>query len=261
MKTTESIPEWFSEITYAEEEKTDYPKLLIYGAPGTGKTNFLFTTEKPFIIDLDGGLVTGKKYGGKTPSIFIKAPRTRNDRVPVYDRIIEIIVAARDRTGPFAENGELADRKTICLDGYTLLADALKKEILLNKGLSIESKAEYDTWATLAARLDNITELLKQVPMIFVGTAGKMEEKDEAFSLWTGYPDIVGGYRRDILYRFDEVYYFDASKKIGSKTVDYVAHTVPYRMYTAKTRVGLPPLISDPSWPKVQEALQKGPAQ
>jgi hypothetical protein len=158
---------------------------------------------------------------------------------------MDILSDARDKTGPFAADGPLADRETIVLDGYTALADSFMKEILLADGLDfINDKPQYDHWNALAARLDNITKLAQNIPYNFVATCGTKTEKDEQSGAWLGLPDIIGGYRNDIGYQYDEVYYFETKRarqtENAGKDLIYEAHTAKYRIFDAKSRLDVP---------------------
>lgn len=236
---------WYSDLMYTDDISVQYKRALVYGAMGSGKTRFALTWPDPFVIDVDNGLLTGRKL--HVPYKKISPPKDRRDRKKVFQLVIDILSDAKDRTGPFAPGGPLADRKTIVLDGYTALADSLMKEILLSDGLDfLNDKPQYDHWNFLAARLDNITKLAQEVPFNFVATCGTKTEKDEQSGSWLGLPDIIGGYRNDIGYQYDEVYYFETRRARQNdvtqpgKDLTYEAHTAKFRIFDAKSRLDIP---------------------
>lgn len=259
-------PSWFEDLTYTDDVSMQFMRALVYGPTGSGKTRFALTWPKPFVIDLDKGLLTGHHL--HVPSKKIFPPKDRRDRQRVYQTIVDILVEAQGRSGPFAEGGPLVDRETIILDGYTALADALMKEILITDGLNfLDEKPQYDHWNALANRLESITQLTTDLPFNFVATCGNKQDKDETTGAWIGLPDIIGGYRNDIGYRFDEFYYFEPRRarasdaKSGDKDLIYEAHTAKYKIFDAKSRLDLPATIVNPTFDflleKKEEALSR----
>lgn len=260
-KTT-SLPGWMDKLSFTDEIETRYMRALVYGPMGSGKTRFSLTWPSPFVIDVDHGLLTGRTQ--RVPSIPVYPPKDRKDKAKVYQTVMDILVDARDRSGPFATGEALSNCETIVLDGYTALADALMKEILLADGRDFtREKPEFDHWNSLAARLDNITQLSAMIPMNFVATCGNKLDKDEYTGGWVGLPDIIGGFRNDVGFRFDEVYYFEprrgkASDGVGKDDLVYEAHTAKYRIFDAKSRLGLPSTIVSPTYEKVRKLADNG---
>lgn len=251
-------PAWFEDLAYTDEVETGYMRALVYGPMGSGKTRFALTWPNPFVLDIDHGLLTGRKL--HVPSKRLFPPKDRKDRQRVFQSVMDVLTDARDRSGPFADGGPLADRETIVLDGYTALADALMKELLIGDGKDFtKEKPEYDHWNALSARLDNITQLSAMVPFNFVATCGNKLDKDEYTGGWVGLPDIIGGFRNDIGYRFDEVYYFEPRRGRSSEGGDlvYEAHTAKYRIFDAKSRLGLPTTIVDPTYELVHRLAKE----
>jgi len=259
--TPTPTPGWFDNLSYTDEIETKYARALVYGPMGSGKTRFSLTWPKPFVIDIDHGLLTGRKT--RTPSVALYPPKDRKDRNKVYQTVMDILIDARDRSGPFAPDEPLHDRETIVLDGYTSLADALMKEILILDGKDfIQEKPEYHHWNTLSAKLESITQVSAMIPFNFVGTCGNKLEKDEYTGGWIGLPDIIGGYRGDIGYRFDEVYYFEPRRGKTSDAAEkgslvYEAHTAKYRIFDAKSRLDLPSLIVNPTYDILHKLIQE----
>lgn len=254
--TPNTSPQWFNNLTYTDEIENAYMRALVYGPMGSGKTRFSLTWPKPFVIDIDHGLLTGRTQ--RVPSVTLYPPKDRRDRTKVYQTVVDILVDARDKSGPFASGQPLADRETIVLDGYTALADALMKEILVNSGRDfLREKPEYDQWNALAMQLDSITQLSAMLPFNFVATCGNKLDKDEYTGGWIGLPDIIGGFRNDIGYRFDEVYYFEPRRARGNDaangTLAYEMHTAKHRIFDAKSRLDLPSTIVNPTYDEVRK--------
>lgn len=256
--TLDNMPAWMKDVSYTNDADTHFLRALLYGEMGSGKTSLMLTFPSPFIIDVDHGLLTGKDF--PFPSVKVYPPKDRRDKDNVvYQKVMDILTDARHRTGPFAPDGPLADIKTIGLDGYTALAHALMKELLIKDGLDpISNRPEFEHWRYLLVKLQNITDLIEQVPFHVVATCGSKEEKDETTGAWMGKPEILGSYRDNIGYRFDEVYYLEprrskASDGKDAKGLIYEMHTARYKIYGAKSRFGLPSTIQDPTFQKIQQ--------
>jgi hypothetical protein len=72
--------------TFVPGEWTAYPKLLIYGASGAGKTRFASTAPKPLFADLEKGMASVQRQVGRWPveslsdlGALIKYLETEND--------------------------------------------------------------------------------------------------------------------------------------------------------------------------------------
>jgi hypothetical protein len=247
---------WMESLNYTDDVDSQYIRVLVYGPFGSGKTRFALTWPNPLVIDTDRGLLTGRKK--HIPAIRIPAPQNRKDRSKVFQKVLDILQDAKSKSGPFAEGGQFAHVETIVLDGYTALADALLKESLIETGKDFtKEKPEYDHWHILGARLDAITQIAKELPYHFVATCGTKVEKDEQSGSWLGLPDIVGGYRNDIGYRYDEIWYMESRRSRGTDTskgsLTYEMHTAKYRIFDAKTRLDLPNTIESPDWQNIEK--------
>lgn len=248
-----ALPSWMNDIIFTDDIETSFVRMLGYGPMGSGKTKFALSAPSPFVIDLDHGLLTGRKL--RVPYKSIHAPKDRRDRAAVYQTVIDILADAKDKTNGFAPGQPLGSIQTIVLDGYTALADALMKEILYRDGLDpLKDKPEYSHWNALGVRLQTITALSEQLPYNFIATCGNKAEKDQVTDTWIGLPDIIGSFRHDIGYRFDEVYYFEPRRGRmadgdGAKgSLIYEMHTAKYKIYDAKSRLDLPPTVVDPTF-------------
>jgi len=252
MANMENLPVWMSRLQMTNDITVPRIRALFYGPLGSGKTHLSLLFPNPLVLDFDQGLTTAKKLSRSIPSIPFFAPTTSRDRTKFYDELTAILDMAIKRQGPFQTGGAFASIETIILDGYTSMADTFLKEIMISSGKDakmIGSKAGYDEWGALGARLDSITTLSKQLPQSgyhLIGTCGVRQDKDETTGAYIGMADIVGGYRNDIGYQFDEVWYFEPKKSRDTDSgIDYQIHTVRYRNFDAKTRLGLPPTMTN----------------
>jgi hypothetical protein len=254
VKAPEKKAGWWDDIRYVDDmfTKTDKVRVLTYGLSGMGKTKFCGTFPKPFLISTDRGLRTLKAL--HRPGLEIK-----NDR-HLYRRIIDILIDARDKSGPFAEGGQLADVETIALDGYTELANVLIYNAVAygaKPRKPEENKPEFDEWNTLKVQLQTITRLSQDIPMNFVATCIARQDKDELSGGYLIMPDIQGSFRSEIQAKFDEVYYFTARhERVNNidQTI-YEAKTKPGRNYVAKSRDDIQGVIQNPTYDTLKKLL------
>lgn len=237
-KKDTDIVDWMKGIKWVNEEKGAYRRIMLYGSAGAGKTHFIGTCPKPFILDSDKGLMTLREKK------IQYLPLMRGEKV--YSTVIDAIKAARKREGIFK------DIETFAIDSLTSLADMLMIEVMRFPGgqgtpkSPITSKPEWDHYTAIAARMAEITKRCADLDMNVVFTCGVKLEKDDILGNFEGKPNIVGGYRDKVAHDFDEVYYMDTEGT--GKDVKYVLYTAKYRYFEAKSREGLEYQYKNPSY-------------
>ena len=255
---------------YGREEKPRGLLELVYGEFGSGKSTYCATAEKPLFLDTDRGDNVAMRASEHPYVIF----ETEN----LYQRIKSFLLDALNQKDVFdPEGGPYADRKTFCLDSWTKLNEGLLIELV---GASVleETRPDWDAYMRLKNRQVFLMGLIKEISykhgINFIVTALPVLEGDEAekmkrdekkasiksgFSTVRGMPNLVGGYKKIIGAVFDEVHYLETyTAASGTKRRLW---TVMHNDYLAKTRLGLPPSIEDPTFPLVmnlaKEALTK----
>lgn len=242
---------YIDSLRYVDETSSVYIRTLFYGESGVGKTRLVGTFPKPFVIDTDGGLRTLKEM-----HVPYKSYR-RGDR-KVYREILNILTDAAERKGPFAPDGPLGDRETMVIDGWTSLADVLLFEAMKGGvGVVVDpssAKPEWEHYGALKVRLQLISDKLSELEMHVATTCNVRLDRDEKTGGYVGQPDIVGGFRSEILRDFDEVYFLTAKRKRtdDKDVVEYRAYTRPYGYYVAKSRDDIPEdVIRNPTFEKL----------
>jgi len=215
--------------------------ILVWGAPGSGKTHFCGTAPKPFLINTDKGELTLNQQD--IPYILI------DGEMNVYDTIMAILDSARKKKDGF-ENIE-----TIILDSVWKLSDLLLEEI--KEESNNTGKANYDNWGNLLTRMSKIIDGFTASNYHFLATSGEAiradeldeEEKNVTFN-------FSGSYRNRLAYSFDFNLYLKAKKK--GVTTEYLSFSQEENKRSAKSRVEMPKKVIDPSFTKIHEYVLNG---
>lgn len=251
-----SPSKWLGRVKYSDDLNTSYLRLLAYGPQGCGKTNLLATFPKPFVLDADRGLLTARykhipgftfEYGEETFKI-----------------LMELLGDMKMKRNGFGPGEQWGDIQTVGIDTVTKLSEKLMHDAMLHpatggKALDpVNSKPEWDHYAIVKERLSKIIDLIMSLPMHVVVTAWVETEKDESTGAMVARPSLTGKFREVIAGNFDEFYYMDVQQGNPTK---YFVRTSKYGIYTAKSRLGLPPSIENPTFEALQKALREGAAQ
>jgi hypothetical protein len=240
-----SLPKWMEKLYYTDERPSEQVRVLLYGEMGVGKTKFLETTGKCFVVDADRGMRTLKSI--RMPAIALEAGER------AYNSIMNIIQSIRKGDGPFAEDGPIGPIDTFAIDSLTSLADILMHEQMLFGSLGrrnpVDEKPQWDDYNVLKSRLKSIIEAAKNLPTNVICTANARLEKDDQSGKMVGGPDILGGFRGEVGRQFDEVYFLDTKR--GKDGVQYLLYTKPVGWYKAKSRDDVPDSVISPSFEKI----------
>ncbi len=215
--------------------------ILVWGAPGSGKTHFCGTAPKPFLINTDKGELTLNQQD--IPYILI------DGEMNVYDTIMAVLDSARKEKDGF-ENIE-----TIILDSVWKLSDLLLEEI--KEESNNTGKANFDNWGNLLTRMSKIIDGFTASDYHFLATSGETirtdeldeEEKNVTFN-------FSGSYRSRLAYSFDFNLYLKAKKK--GVTTEYLSFSQEENKRSAKSRVEMPKKVIDPSFTKIHEYVLNG---
>jgi len=227
-------------------------RALVYGEEGSGKTRFCGTFPNPFFIDSDRGLATIRKVNPTAHILPIERGRG------AYTTVLKVIKDAVNLAGPFAEGGPLADVQTIVLDGYSALAEALIYEIVTLEGSRslTSTKPTWDDYNALKQRLVQITTTTQNLTHHhFVATSWDEIKTDETGKETEAGPLILGGFSKIVGRYFDEVYYMNMRKVQGEYV--YEAHSKKFRGFPAKSRIGVPAVMEDPTFQTLEKAYME----
>lgn len=232
---------WTDKVRYTDDLTDKCLNILVWGPPGSGKTHFIETAPKPFLINTDKGELT--MHRSHIPSVAL------DGTTQVYETIMAILDSARKKKDGFEEI------ETIGLDSVWKLSDLLLEEIKEEKNTT--GKAGFDDWGELLTRMAKIVDGFTASPYHFIATSGEAirqddmdaEEKVVTFN-------FSGSYRSRLAYAFDFNLYFLAKKR-GLKT-EYIAFSQEENKRTAKSRVSMPRQIVDPSFSTIQGLVTAG---
>lgn len=207
-------------------EMLTYPRLLIYGASGTGKTHFLGTCPKPYVFDFDNGIETLMGMG--IPFQY-----------DLYEPLIDGTWDRFNRKLRDFEEGRVKDVRTVCIDSLTALCDGVEAMILKLNNHSILAKTQAD-WGQEISTIEQVLYRLNTVSKHYHVVVTSHEQlKEDQVRGETFVVPIVSG--KEMPFKipkwFGEVYrlYTERTKE---KKPDYRMMTCADRRYSAKSRLG-----------------------
>lgn len=191
---------------YNQSKMSKAVKVLLKGLSKTGKTYLMSTFPKPFVIDTDHSLNGMRDLSIPTYSISISDVRA--GKINVYETIFDILLQIRDKKPPFS------DVETLCIDGLTSLAEMMILEAMLDVRIGKTrrdpalDKATFDEYGVLENRLlCTLMPMVADLGINFCATAGLKLDEEESQGSKAVLPDIKGGTRQRIEYKFDAVIY------------------------------------------------------
>jgi hypothetical protein len=204
-----------------------FPKILIVGGPGSGKTYFLATgnPKETLLISIksESGLMT--LHNREIDYVEVEGLK---DLQEVYSFI---------KTGTHKY-------KTIGIDSITQLQNTLIKS-------DLKAAQGYEKWNKVKELTFEVVHSLKLLPLNVIFTCETADEKDQATGEVKVYPKLMGSSQNDIAYWFDEVYYFKRWSEIDNQGVERIFYgclTQSGDKYPCKSRIGiLPRVIVNPN--------------
>ena len=234
--------EWNNRVRQTSNVADKKLNILLWGAPGTGKTRFMGTAPRPFIIAAEDGVLT---LANKDIPYYLL-----QDDEKVYDTVMQILEDARLKKGIFEEI------ETICLDSVWKLNKMLMDEILDDANVE---KAQFDHWGKLGTRVSKIVEGFLKTDFHFIASVGEKVKEDKLTEELRPTFNMSGSYADQIAYEFD-FNIFMKKKAVGSR-INFLAYSLDENKRTAKSRVELPREMANLDfnflWNTVQKALNK----
>ena len=245
---------WAQGIRSTRDVSRQKLNILIWGASGVGKTRFLGTAPRTFIIATEKGTLT--LYKEDIPFFQI------TEDMPVFDMVMLILQSAERKEKVFKidEDGnetdevlvDFAEIDTIAIDSVWKLNEMILTELC---DVANRDKASFDEWGLLLAKMSKIIARLIAMDyhsIITIGQAVKKDEMEEDEKVMEF--NMRGSYRHQIAYEFDFNLYF-AEETRGTRS-EYVAYTKDANKRTAKSRVPLPPKLVNPNFDMIWDVVQ-----
>lgn len=235
------------------------PSFLIVGDGGTGKTRFLATCPRAFVIDTDNGMasVAGQDVEYRT---FKDAPygsKATNPDLGIYpwgtawDQFVKEI----NRIGELMDKGEFP-YDTLGVDSITTLSNISMNYVLKSAGKIGNAAPEIQHWGQQLRLLETVMDQLTSWPIRLVVTAHIKRDDNLVMGTKEYLPLVAGQLSGKIGIYFDEVYFTDVKGLGRDRKVVFV--TESQAMYKqAKTRHNVPSGV-EANWSAVEKAMGGG---
>lgn len=241
-----TTPAWLKDLKKTGEIENVNLRIFLYGKPGTGKTEFAGTAPNPLFICAEDGMLTLFKKKGID---YILLDDTQDNNI--YTTVTDILKHARNKTGPFVEDGPLAHIETIVFDSLSALNEMLLRQMLTK---ARKDKPEFDEWGRLKNQISTIAFHHKTLPMHAIAITGEGARENPLEGELVPCPNIQGSFRDDVMHLYD--FNFWMHKKARGANVQYLCATNDTRGRNAKSRIKLPHIIENVTFDKLTEALK-----
>lgn len=248
---------WLSDLHYFDDdsEQNEYVRCLAIGKSSSGKTHFLGTWPAPFVLDFDKGGQTLRKMHAPYVGMYeVKG---------VVKKTFDIINAALLRAVLELPDKSILDFskiKTIGIDSISLCSSSMLDDFKLTAGLDIiNDKAGYEGYGKLLSASTELARRLIRLSTMYnvVVTALPDVGTSDVDNAKCGGAKVEGSFRDLIMAYFDEVYYLESYKPADAAApVKYSLYTAKKGLFEAKTRLGLPYKIEDPTYAKLFAAKE-----
>ena len=231
---------WAEDIRTTSNVADKKLNILTWGREGTGKTQFMGTCPKPFIIAAEDGVLT--LHNEEIPYYLLK------DDEKIFDTVMQVIDDAKKGLGIFE------DIETICIDSMSKLNSMIFEEIKEEVG---DTKG-YVIYEMLLTRMTKINSALVSAPYHYVISVGEAVKEDRLTETLRPVFNMTGSFRDQLAYEFDLNLYM-AKKSRGARE-EWIAYTSDENKRSAKSRVTLPREIKNLTfnylWTEIQKELK-----
>lgn len=228
------MPDSIMDSVTSVQENIDYFKCLLYGVPGSGKTKLACEAPNALLLDTEHGSRTLKNHPELSGVKVLK------------------IKSVKDLSDVFWElkDGGFPEYKTVIVDTLSelqkrALDEALKKNSATNPKL--------DPYVPAGTDYQRNTEQIRRLVMSYrdldrniIFTAHEVEEKDDSDGIIKVRPALTPKVNQTVYGLMDLIGYltitFNAEGKAERKLQVH-----PSRRVQAKTRLELPPIITNPT--------------
>ena len=234
--------------TYTKES---YLRLLLQGAPGTGKTTLACHLPKAYIADCDlnlaGPLRWLRENNGPMPVGYDIIDREHENGAEVdpslrYQRLIKCL----------AEAVKSPDIETIVIDSATKLSDYMIAEVLRQQG---KKEMSISMWGLYLALWKHFISRLSAQRKNFVLICHEKVEKDEIDQSLKYFIMIPGQISNIIGSLFTDVWRCEVSSVGLPPKYSFDIRTMSDNKFSLKNSLGLPP-VGKFDWAKIETKLK-----
>jgi hypothetical protein len=217
----------------------DIRKVLLIGAEGVGKTNFIKTMPRPiYCFSFDKGYLTLAGEDGIKVGLCMDDDRYKPKAYAEFKQKFDKLIAGEKFK--YADGREEA-YQTIALDNVSFLSDMVFDH-LQKVNNNIDKPGNYAVYGLVKSYLQDVINKCVAVANYVVCTALLDATKDETTGEIFFTPNMVGSIKSEIGAWFDGVFYMTVDKTPDGKK-QYKLITVGDRRQKAKIR--LPSKIAD----------------
>lgn len=211
----------------------DIRKVLLIGAEGVGKTNFIKTMPKPiYCFSFDKGYLTLAGETGIKVGVCMDEDRYRPKAYAEFKQKFDKLVAGEKFKYP---DGREEPYQTIALDNISFLSDMVFDH-LQKINNNIDKPGGYAVYGLVKSYLQDIVNKCVAIANYVVCTALLDSTKDEITGEIFFTPNIVGSIKSEIGAWFDGVFYLTVDKAPNGDK-QYKLITVGDRRQKAKIRL------------------------
>ncbi len=221
-------------------------RCLVQGGSGSGKTTLIGTFREAgpvYVYDFDAGMTTLR---GMDVEYDIYNDDIKNGVLVTSGWVkMQAHLRQMEQDCPY---------RTVAFDSTTLMSESAMSEICKQNR---RSRPELQDWQVVYNWVRDLMNQVKSLPCNVIFTCHEETEKDELTGRIITKPMIIGNAipRRAPIF-FDEHYRLavDVDRK---GNVRHMLYTQATERFEAKSRLGLPPVIEDPSYTKIMALLKE----
>jgi hypothetical protein len=191
--------------------------VLIYGAPGVGKTTMACKSPKPLLVDFEAGSLSVRNVKG----LRVESPRSLEDIVDVFDNI------------------DPKKTETVVLDSVTELQRLMMLEIMESATRRDPRKSLFSPtlseWGVNSEVMRFLIRKARDLPCHSIFVCLDSDAKDEPTGKITKVPAITPKVREDLCSYVDIIGWYNMKKE--AREVNFA----PSESYIAKDRSGVMP--------------------